>query len=66
MKMTRADHIGKSREEIRQEIIRKSVEFMGSNLSDGERKRFMTLDKDGQKKFVTAAMSAAAAGRRAG
>jgi hypothetical protein len=53
MKMTCARYFGKSREQIKEEIIKKSIADMDLKLSGSDMKRFMSLDKNEQKRFVT-------------
>ncbi len=57
MKKTKAAYFEKNMEEVKKKIIRDSITAMDSKFSDGDMKKFMLLDKAGQKSFVTSAFS---------
>lgn len=58
MKMTSVKYPGKSREQIKEDIIKRSIGEMELKLSGSEMKRFMSLNKTEQKRFVTTAIAA--------
>jgi|GEM_PF-2162347 hypothetical protein len=63
MKMAAVRYPVKSREQIKEEIIKKSMDEMELKLSGPGMKRFMTLDKTEQKRFVAMVIGSPARGK---